>query len=98
MTDSLSSPTNQGMEQRIQQPILEATGADEIQSVEVIQPLWNHYGTLSRVRLRGGAYPSVIVKHIQIPEHSDHPRGWGGSSRGIEKSGPTKWRLTGIRK
>lgn len=44
--------------------------------VELIQPLWNNYGTLSRVYLQGGNYPSVIVKHIQIPEAAAHPKGF----------------------
>ena len=66
------------MEKRIQQPILKATGAREISHVQGIQPLWNNYGMLSRVFLKGGGYDSVIVKHIQIPDHSSHPRGFGG--------------------
>ena len=53
----------------IQSRILQTTGAREITEVEHIQPLWNNYGMLSRVYLRGNpAYPSVIVKHIQIPD------------------------------
>ena len=51
----------------IQSRILQTTGSREITEIEHIQPLWNNYGMLSRVYLRGNpAYPSVIVKHIQI--------------------------------
>ena len=59
--------------------ILERTDATEITDVHVIQPLWNNYGTLSRVHLNGGQYRSVIVKHIKIPETSSHPKGFTGS-------------------
>ena len=67
------------MESHVRQRILHTTNADEVAGTELIQPLWNQYGTLSRVFLEGGELPSVIVKHIQIPEQSHHPRGFGGS-------------------
>ena len=52
------------------------TQADAVGQSELIQPLWNNYGTLSRVHLEGGAYTSVIVKHIKIPSQVAHPRGF----------------------
>jgi len=63
------------MQASVRSRILELTQAEDIARVELIQPLWNNYGTLSRVHLEGGAYPSVIVKHIKIPEEVGHPRG-----------------------
>jgi len=59
--------------------ILEHTGAIDITDIDLIQPLWNDYGTLSRVHLAGGRYQSVIVKQIRIPEASAHPKGFTGS-------------------
>jgi len=67
------------MHAHVRDRILRLTQADDIARTEVIQPLWNNYGTLSRVFLQGGKHPSVIVKHIQIPDQSDHPRGFDGS-------------------
>lgn len=67
------------MQDHVRARILRLTGADEIVQTELIQPLWNNYGTLSRVVLQGGNHPSVIVKHIQIPDQSGHPRGFDGS-------------------
>ena len=55
---------------------LRLTRAQGIARVECIQPLWNNYGTLSRVVLQGGEQASVIVKHIQIPGELGHPRGF----------------------
>jgi fructose-1,6-bisphosphatase/inositol monophosphatase family enzyme/thiamine kinase-like enzyme len=57
--------------------ILELTQAQGIQKIEIIQPLWNNYGTLSRVYLeQPNDHPSVIVKHIQLPKVPHHPRGF----------------------
>jgi fructose-1,6-bisphosphatase/inositol monophosphatase family enzyme len=67
------------MQPHVRTRILQLTQADDIARTEVIQPLWNNYGTLSRVFLQGGNHPSVIVKHIQIPDQSGHPRGFDGS-------------------
>ena len=67
------------MDVHVRTRILALTGAENLDRTELIQPLWNHYGTLSRVFLTGGQYPSVIVKHIQIPESQRHPRGFSGS-------------------
>ncbi|MAY80045.1 MAG: hypothetical protein CL930_04585 [Deltaproteobacteria bacterium] len=59
--------------------ILRLTQADDIARTELIQPLWNNYGTLSRVFLQGGDHSSVIVKHITIPDELVHPRGFATS-------------------
>ena len=67
------------MQIKVRDRILKVTHASEIVSVELIQPLWNNYGTLSRVFLRDSDYSSVIVKHIKIPDHSYHPRGFTSS-------------------
>ena len=67
------------MQDHLRSRILDLTQADAIASTELIQPLWNNYGTLSRVHLRGGDHASVIVKHIQIPDQLGHPRGFASS-------------------
>ena len=64
------------MQPHLRQRILKLTNAEDVARTELIQPLWNNYGTLSRVVLQGGEHPSVIVKHIQIPEQLGHPRGF----------------------
>ena len=56
----------QMMNVQLQQRILTVTQATDIDRVELIQPLWNHYGTLSRIYLIGGLCNSVIVKHIKL--------------------------------
>ena len=67
------------MQLHVRNRILELTRALDIIAVDLIQPLWNNYGTLSRVVLQGGDYPSVIVKHIKIPHELNHPRGFASS-------------------
>ena len=57
--------------------LIELTKSTEIEHAEIIQPLWNNYGTLSRINLVGSKeYPSVIVKHITPPKNQQHPRGF----------------------
>ena len=56
--------------------IVEATDATKITSVERIQSLWSGYGEILRLHLKGGRHPSVVLKHIQLPQPSEHPRGW----------------------
>ncbi|OEF04786.1 aminoglycoside phosphotransferase family protein [Vibrio genomosp. F10] len=41
--------------------------------VSVIQPLWGGYGELVRLSADN---KSVIVKHIELPKPSCHPKGW----------------------
>ncbi len=60
----------------IAKTVLSATGANSIESSNVIQSLWSGYGEISRLELSGGTHSSVVVKHINPPEAGDHPRGW----------------------
>ncbi|MEC8191874.1 MAG: inositol monophosphatase family protein [Myxococcota bacterium] len=64
---------------RVRQRILDLTGAHSVGASVLIQPLWNGYGTLSRVHLEGGTHSSVIVKRIAIPDHLVHPRGFANT-------------------
>lgn len=65
--------------------VLEATGAKAIEEKEVIQTLWSGYGEIVRVHLRGSPLPSVIVKHVQLPDAAQHPRGWDGELSHLRK-------------
>ena len=56
--------------------VLSATGAQTIDNSTVIQSLWSGYGQIVRLDLSGGTHSSVILKHIKLPDESDHPRGW----------------------
>ena len=67
------------LEESIKRNILEKTGAQDIESIELVQPLWNNYGTLSRIYLSKARFKSVILKHIKIPYQSSHPKGFGGN-------------------
>ncbi|WP_421765491.1 phosphotransferase [Ekhidna sp.] len=59
--------------------ILEITGAKSIICSESVQRLWSGYGEIRRYYLKGGKYPSIIVKHIRLPNKPDHPKGWNTS-------------------
>lgn len=68
------------MNKIVRNRILRITKATDISKVALIQNLWNNYGTLSRIYLTGNPkYPSVIVKHIQIPKNQNHPKGFAGT-------------------
>lgn len=56
--------------------LLEKTGAKALHQKEIIQKLWSGYGQIIRFDLQGSHLKSVIVKHIQLPKQSQHPRGW----------------------
>jgi hypothetical protein len=64
------------MHTAISNTVLLATGARVIRSATVIQSLWSGYGEIVRLELAGSTYPSVILKHIKLPEAGSHPRGW----------------------
>lgn len=56
--------------------LLNLTQARACEEVEVIQSLWSGYGAITRYRLEGSEYKTVVVKCISLQEVSDHPRGW----------------------
>lgn len=64
------------MDQQFQETILRATGASSISKTEAIQSLWSGYGEIVRCFLHGSNYSSVVVKHIDLAQQRDHPRGW----------------------
>ncbi len=55
------------------------TGSASVSRSVVIQTLWSDYGVIARVHLTGGMVKSVIVKIVEPPSNSLHPRGWNTS-------------------
>ncbi len=64
------------MNEHFRSIILQSTGASSVLKEELIQELWSGYGQIIRLRLENAAFKSVIVKHVQLPINSHHPRGW----------------------
>ena len=56
--------------------ILSATGASALFEIEIIQSLWSGYGKIVRYGLKGSAFKTVVVKHVQLAIQNSHPRGW----------------------
>ncbi|MFY0686218.1 MAG: phosphotransferase [Cyclobacteriaceae bacterium] len=63
----------------IEKEILKFTKAFEVIRIEPVQELWSGYGIINRYYLNGGDYSSVIVKHVQLSNEQNHPRGWNTS-------------------
>lgn len=64
------------MNASIQSVIRQSTGATALFEKEMIQELWSGYGKIIRVGLENAAVESVILKHVQLPQSQQHPRGW----------------------
>lgn len=56
--------------------LLKVTNSSDCEEIEVIQPLWSGYGSISRCRLKDSALSTVVVKHIALSNANHHPRGW----------------------
>lgn len=64
------------MEKYIQDIILNSTKAKAITKTAIIQSLWSGYGQIMRCYLQDAPYQSIVVKHINPPTSTNHPRGW----------------------
>lgn len=64
------------MNENFKKIVLNATGASDLYEIEMIQSLWSGYGKIVRYGLTGCSRESVVVKLVQLPEHTKHPRGW----------------------
>lgn len=64
------------MQTKLEKLILNSTGAIELRHLDDIQTLWSGYGKIVRFGLVGSESPSVIVKHVMLPDINNHPRGW----------------------
>jgi len=64
---------------RISQFIKQALVVTNVDYIDCIQSLWSGYGEIARYTVNGGNYDlptSVILKHVKLPDSSNHPRGW----------------------
>jgi len=68
------------MDSHLRDTILKATDADDLFPIGTIQSLWSGYGSIDRYGLVGSSLGSVIVKHVRLPERSQHPRGWNSDN------------------
>lgn len=64
------------MNSQFEQTILQATKAQDLFEIEVIQSLWSGYGKIVRYGLVNAPMKTVVVKHVKLPEEALHPRGW----------------------
>jgi hypothetical protein len=64
------------MNSHLESLVCKVTKAESILNTELIQPLWNSYGTIRRYQLSASKRASVVVKHIQFPDSTTHPQGW----------------------
>ena len=64
------------MQTKLEKLILNSTGATDLHHLDDIQTLWSGYGKIVRYGLLGCESPSVIVKHVKLPDINNHPRGW----------------------
>ncbi len=68
------------MRNHITELIRDKTGARSITFEHSLQSLWSGYGSIDRYLLSDYEAQSVIVKHVRLPLHSEHPRGWHGEN------------------
>lgn len=64
------------MDSHLRNTILNATGAEDLYPIGTIQSLWSGYGSIDRYGLVVSEQGSVIVKHVRLPDKTQHPRGW----------------------
>lgn len=73
------------MHKNVAKLIRQATGASEIQLLEVIQELWSGYGTIQRYRLIGSDRQHVVVKHVHFPDLRHHSNSWNTDRSHLRK-------------
>lgn len=56
--------------------LLTITNSKSITNIQLIQGVWGGYGQLLRVSFFGGSVSSVVVKLVNKPQPSTHPKGW----------------------
>ncbi|WP_082957033.1 MULTISPECIES: phosphotransferase [unclassified Vibrio] len=54
-------------------PLIEQLGFQQLNDTQTLQTLWGGYGELVRLSVDDD---SIIVKHIALPEQTEHPKGW----------------------
>jgi hypothetical protein len=73
------------MADRIEDLIRQHTRAKTIKFEDSLQSLWSGYGSIDRYTLTGFKNPSIIVKHVRIPNKKNHPRGWNTNLSHLRK-------------
>jgi len=64
------------MNKHFQKLTLKATQASSLFKIKTIQSLWSGYGEIVRYGLTDSSLQTIVVKHIRLPDNSQHPRGW----------------------
>ncbi|WP_109830255.1 oxidoreductase family protein [Reichenbachiella versicolor] len=60
----------------IEAKIIQSLNVTSVVSINTIQELWSGYGYIYRCYIEGFKASSIIVKHIEFPDQTNHPRGW----------------------
>ncbi|MCP4326036.1 MAG: DUF1679 domain-containing protein [Psychromonas sp.] len=61
---------------QLEDKILVTTNSERVTDSKLIQGVWGGYGQLIRVFLSAGDVNSVVVKMVNKPKPSTHPKGW----------------------
>lgn len=58
---------------------------NNVSKIEDIQSLWSGYGMISRFKVESTKESQVVVKHIDLSENKEHPKGWNTSTSHLRK-------------
>ena len=61
---------------RLKNKLLKIINGKKITNIQLVQGAWGGYGQLLRISSTNSQYKSVIVKLINTPQPSTHPKGW----------------------
>jgi hypothetical protein len=56
--------------------LLQITNAKSYKKAAHIQSLWSGYGSIDRFNFEGGKHKQLVIKHIDLRQVEQHPRGW----------------------
>lgn len=73
------------MDKDLNKILVNRFNAKEAIKQDVIQSLWSGYGEIVRYQLIGSDISSVIVKHINLTNQTNHPRGWNTNNSHLRK-------------
>ena len=63
----------------LQNQLLALSNSKAITDIQLIQGVWGGYGQLLRISLLGENVNSVVIKMINTPQPSAHPKGWNSN-------------------
>lgn len=61
---------------RLKNKLLTITNSKKIKQIQLVQGVWGGYGQLLRVKFANYEQHSLIIKLINTPQPSTHPKGW----------------------